>query len=1068
MRQFQRTAISLATAHVAVMWTGIAMAQAAPVPEPAASAPTPSSAASAPASTASAPAAAASAPANAASAPAAAAPSETKPQQPTGKPEVKLDTVIISGRRAALETAQRIKQDADEVVDSIVAEDIGKLPDRSVTEVLQRVVGVTIDRNMSRSDPEHFSVEGSGVNIRGLSYVRSELNGRDTFSANGGRSLNFEDVPPELMAGVDVYKNPSAVQIEGAIGGLVNLRTFMPFDFTGFKGTMSLQGNYTEAQRKTSPAGTVLLSDRWDSDFGQFGALLSLAHSVSTTRTDEIQVDPYFKIDPTGGTNRTQWVPKGMSWRTNEYERTRDGLYSALQWKKNDLSSSLSYFESKYKMHWDESAIFGQTDPWNIAVDGGTYTQNNVMTRGSLREATARDGGINFGADTRSSNRDSGTKELAWNLKWKANERWSFNTDVQLIRSKTESFDSTVATGVLMPKETLDLTGSMPRIAFDSSDMASLADPSKYYWGSMQDHADKSKANSKAWRGDAKFMFEDPVLIDLQFGVRLTDRDATTTTSMSPYKTAYNWSAITQPWMKGWYLDNMAMLSDPRFSGGTYTHQFGNFFGGSAAVPGLILPTVAMARGYPDSYATLNQYSIAMCQERNARIAATPNSTESLGTCNGFWTPSTFGVDPAGTNDQHETTQAAYAQLRFGFDDWKFPVDGNIGMRLVRTHMEAKGYTILSVASTGVGSGQTLGGVAIPGLSTFASPIDFEQTYTNVLPSLNLRMKASSQLQFRLGLAQAIARPDFSDLQAYSTLDMSYDKHSETIGGKSQLIIDRVKLTGTAQGNPALKPTKSDQIDLTSEWNFSKTGSFTVAVFNKQLKDVIVKQTSTVQLTDSSGTPVNFTATAPVNGAKGFARGFEVAYQQYFDKLPGALAGFGVQANYTFVHSKTKPYQSTYTPLCSGTSTDAVNLNLNSNGCDTDGRTFGDLPLTYLSRDTYNLALLYDRGPLSARVAYNWRSKYLQGVNVNGTNGGNGQDDAGKPVAYALPTWSDAYGTLDAGVSYSITDNLKVSLEGKNLTNEANRQLMQQHIGMMLRGVSYTGRQYSASMSYSY
>lgn len=105
-------------------------------------------------------------------------------------------TVVVTGQRASLENAQKIKQNADEIVDSIVAEDIGKLPDKSVTEVLQRVVGVTIDRTMSRGDPEHYSVEGSGVSIRGLSYVRSELNGRDSFSANGGRSLNFEDVPP--------------------------------------------------------------------------------------------------------------------------------------------------------------------------------------------------------------------------------------------------------------------------------------------------------------------------------------------------------------------------------------------------------------------------------------------------------------------------------------------------------------------------------------------------------------------------------------------------------------------------------------------------------------------------------------------------------------------------------------------------------------------------------------------------------------------------------------------------------------------------------------------------------
>src|SRR5574343_1581635 len=137
-------------------------------------------------------------------------------QQPSGS----IETVQVTGQRAALQSAQKIKQNSDEIVDSIVAEDMGKLPDRSVTEVLQRVVGVTIDRTMSKSDPEHFSVEGSGVSIRGLSYVRSELNGRDSFSANGGRSLNFEDVPPELMAGVDIYKNPSADQIEGGISGL--------------------------------------------------------------------------------------------------------------------------------------------------------------------------------------------------------------------------------------------------------------------------------------------------------------------------------------------------------------------------------------------------------------------------------------------------------------------------------------------------------------------------------------------------------------------------------------------------------------------------------------------------------------------------------------------------------------------------------------------------------------------------------------------------------------------------------------------------------------------------------
>ena len=180
-------------------------------------------------------------------------------------------TVVIKGQRAALESAAARKRNADEIVDSIVADDIGKLPDKSVTEVLQRVVGVTIDRTLNRVDPQqgvgdgvnHYAAEGTGVSVRGLTYVRSELNGRDAFSANGGRALSFEDVPPELMSGVDVYKNPSAEQIEGGIGGLVNLRTALPFDFKGKKGALSVEASRSDLRGKTSPSFSGLFSNRW-------------------------------------------------------------------------------------------------------------------------------------------------------------------------------------------------------------------------------------------------------------------------------------------------------------------------------------------------------------------------------------------------------------------------------------------------------------------------------------------------------------------------------------------------------------------------------------------------------------------------------------------------------------------------------------------------------------------------------------------------------------------------------------------------------------------------------------
>ena len=456
--------MSVAAAQVALLWSGVALAQTPPAPAAAASS------------------------ANGA-----------KPAKPADPSEV--TTVIVTGQRAALQNAQKIKQDSDEIVDSIVADDIGKLPDRSVTEVLQRIVGVTIGHLISNSDPEHYSVEGSGVAIRGLTYVRSELNGRDAFSANGGRSLNFEDVTPELMAGVDVYKNPSAEQIEGGIGGLVNLRTAMPFDFTGQKFSISTSDSYSTLRREGSPKISGLYSNRWDlGSAGQFGALIDLAHSVSKTRTDAFQVDPYFNVTSNGA---SVWVPESASWRRVDFTNKRDGIYGALQWKKDDFASSLTYFKSRYNQEWDENAIFTQAStPYNLTVDpGATFNSQGVFEKGTLRDDA--DGGLNFGLDTRVARRKSDTQDISWNFNWKASDRWNFNADLQMIKATTKDFDSTVATGIQVPDETLDLTGGLPKISFDSAAAATLANANNYYWAFTQEHFDKGIATEKAIKLDA-------------------------------------------------------------------------------------------------------------------------------------------------------------------------------------------------------------------------------------------------------------------------------------------------------------------------------------------------------------------------------------------------------------------------------------------------------------------------------------------------------------------------------------------------------------------------------------
>ena len=976
--------------------------------------------------------------------------------QTTAAPAASDDStvVIVTGQRAALKSAQKLKQNSDEIVDSVVADDIGKLPDRSVTEALQRVVGVTIDHNMAHGDPEHYSVEGSGVNIRGLSYVRSELNGRDSFSANGGRALNFEDVPPELMAGVDVYKNPSAEQIEGAIGGLVNLRTALPFDYKGAKAAVSVQETYSELKGgKPDPSASALFSNRWSTGAGDFGALFDVAYSKSGTRTDAFQVEPYYpRTDIVPG--RTVWVPKGAQWRTLLFDRERLGAYGALQWRPNqDLDTTLTYFNSHYKMKWDEAAIFSQEGtPYNIQVANGTYDGAGALLTGTLTDPAA--GGINFGDDTRTSTRESDTTDISWNVKWKASDKLTFTSDLQYVRASTHSFDSTVATGLLLPSETLDLTGNLPKITVDNS---YLANPNNYYWAFTMEHLDRSVAHEWAWKGDARYDFDSSVWKDVRMGLRVTDRDALTVNT----NPGYNWAAITQPWQVGWDISGLAYLGDPRFSGNTNLHSFDNFFDGKATAPAVVFPDVSLATGYPASYAQLHTYHDILCAEQ----AAAQGWSSGCAT----WTPAAFG-GPAATNDQHERSAAAYIQARFAFDNLKYPIDGNIGLRYVTTDMRANGAVTFTPTTVTIPAGGHLDGT-IPAFSFTFQDVHAKQTVDNVLPSLNLRMKVSDHLQFRFAAGKGLAQPDFTQLQAYTTLN----ENVSTVTDSSNVVhVTNITYTGTGSGNPNLRPTTSTNIDLTAEWYFSPVGSLTFAAFHKDIKDIIVNALYNYPLADTAGTMHNFVTTAPVNGANGKVDGLEVAYQQYYDKLPGWMSGLGIQANFTYVDS----HQTLKTPVnaayCTGGNA-ATNLTLNINGCDVDGRSFGDPPLAYLSKYSYNLALLYDRGPVSARLAYNWRSKYLQAVNVNGTQGGDGLDtNPASPtygqtvVAWGLPTWAGDYGQLDASFFYKITDRMTFGLEAQNINNAMWKQIMQQHIGDHGRAWFVSGPRYTAQLRYSF
>ncbi|WP_198147345.1 TonB-dependent receptor [Gilvimarinus polysaccharolyticus] len=897
-----------------------------------------------------------------------------------------LEEIVVRGQRASIQSAQTLKRDADTIVDSIVADDIGKLPDRSVTETLQRVPGVTIDHFMSLGDPEHFSAEGSGVAVRGLTQVRSELNGRDSFSANGGRSLSFEDVPAELMAGVDVYKNPSADMIEGGLGGTVNLRTRMPFDSDGQVVSGSVSANYGDFIKETDPSYSALYSNRWNTDAGEFGFLVDVAFSEISTRTDGIFNRPFFPRDDIAGMEGTTvQVPRGADWRSMEFNRERLGTYAAFQWRPNDeMEFYLQGFRSSYDMRWDEDAIFVQNDAYATQPAAGTsfnIDANGVFQSGSL----SQEAGIPFGADIRVSNRESITTDFSGGFKWTPSDSLEFSTDVQYTKATTESLDATIATGIDLPYIDIDLTDERPQIKANSE---YLADPTNYYWAFTMPFIEDNEGDQFAWRGDVKYHFSDDGFLRFaKTGLRYTDRQATNINS------GYHWQGVFQPWMAWWKLpggEPMPSVDDPSQMS---LNEFENFFRGDAQLPGNVYaPSSELVEGYPESFDQLHADASAYYL------------------CCDDYVPADI-TDPSRLNEQEEQTYAAYLTLGFGIDDLALPIDGNIGVRVVRTENVASGMLrypeTIVLGADGVTESQ-------PWYQE-SEDISAENSYTNVLPSLNLRVTLSDELFLRFAASKAISRASFGQMQAYQSL--SADKPEGVPDGEFVPADDFV-LTSSSSSNPLLEPMEATQFDVSLEWYFNDAGGMVhVNAFTKQIDGFIRNETI---LEQHGGW--DYTVTRPVNTGTADISGLELGWSQFFDSLPEPFDGLGLQANYTYIDSSTD-----------------VPENAGSNPVDTDGSSYGKMPFEGLSENSFNIVGMYEKGPISMRLAYNWRSEFLMSVGPNGFNG------TDRDITWRLPVYNDDYGQLDGSIFYDLTDNVSLGLELNNILNSETRTIMKQN-----------------------
>ena len=912
-----------------------------------------------------------------------------------GTADSQVEEVLVSGQRASIQSAQDVKKNSAVVVDSIVAEDIGKLPDRSVTEALQRVPGVTVGR-YTNNDAEHPAAEGSGVAVRGLTQVRAELNGRDVFSAASGRGLSFESVPAELMYAVDTYKSPSADMIEGGLGGTVNLRTRMPFDSDGQLVSVSAKGNYGDQLEEFNGEYSGLYSNRWETDAGEFGILVNASTSDLSTRSDQVYSRPYMPREINGD---DVWVSKGVDWRRNDHESTREGGYLALQWAPNDATELyFTAFQSKHDTVYDENAFFleganGDQALVPTAGDDWVYDTNSTMQSGTVTVANPAQWGLDFGTSTRWANNVSTTIDYSTGIKWSPDDHWKFSADLQYVKAEADVDDYTLGLKVIPEQAYMDGIGTeKPTILLDPGYMASF---SNYSLGQEMTHFERNDAEAKTGRFDAEYDFDGAVIKSVKAGMRYSEKTA------DNIDTGYDWNTRYATWFSrlqggGYNKTNLPRVTADEASSYLNLYSFDDFQRGDVAVP---------AAGYLYSSAAVKNF-IATTNAINGDRATTCAIYESW-VCDSIYPDANRLANPGYVNTQEETTTAAYVLVNYGFDDLAMPIDGNVGVRVVQTDSLAVGSLVVNE-------------MAALGIKATTEKFEAQTNKTHVLPSFNLKLQATDDLFIRFAASKAIWAPSFKDKQARITL-----ANSVKDGVQTATSINDYNFTLTQDTNPYLESMTANQFDLSAEWYFDDNGGMAhFALFKKDVEGFF-RRGSTPFTFDAVGATVTGEATWLGNFGSGDINGAEIGVNKFFDSLPAPFDGLGIQANYTYIDSKAD------IPLITQPATGDTHAG--ASPLDTDRSTYGQMPVDQLSKNAFNIVGMYEKDGFSARLAYSWRSKYLI------TWGGNGFDpdfNDGAGGKARIPVYNDDYGQLDASVSYTFLDNYTVTAEATNLLKE--------------------------------
>ncbi|AQA00781.1 TonB-dependent receptor [Sphingopyxis sp. QXT-31] len=928
------------------------------------------------------------------------------------------DTIVVSGIRSSLATALGEKRTSDNIVEVIQAEDIGKLPDQNLAEVLENVTGVQITRQAG---------VGNAVQIRGTDANRTEINGVSTVGSGAGRSgISFEDLPAALIASVEVTKVPTAQTIEGSVGGTINLRTIRPLDLRDPLIAARVQMENSDLSKSTLPRVSATLGNRWDTGIGEIGIVVSGSYARQDVAAFKPRVDRDALVQPGSGPSaeafpflRIQFLQQGLE--NYEYE-TYNGT-AALEWKPND--DLKFYFDAtlnnqqrgqqSHRVQISGTATPSVVDAMNNSdfetVDFGTLDgPNGPIDLGTVQAALA--GTIGIGGSTGTvidpnlrTSSDTGarvTKSRVFDLgtEWQVTDKLSMRAELSLSTSKSDfpNFSTTldfinpngpqpvigrsIDNGV--PIE-FDLSGGTLQFGIDQASpfaptTAQLLDPANYQLQQVTQGANSTDNEERAARLDFSYDTSDlnPFVTSIDFGWRWNRTSA----ENSEFSNNVSLTNTTTAWNR----PSGDLFSDILIPG---PNNFNAADGRELYFPDFLLIDGGLA--FRDPAAVLAALNEAIAASNAARtqgpaVASLATPTESF----------------AGFFSIKETTNAAYFQANMEGEIAGMPVRGNAGFRWLRTRLSSTGNNI----ANGTVTGQTVA----------------KSNYNFLLPRFSLVLEPADKLLVRAGIARDIRRPNFD------TLSTSF-----SFGTGAN--------TPVAVGNPDLVPEAVWSFDLSGEYYFAPSSLVSIGFFHKSRTNLFAqRQEDPAPNLDAGGNlnisidpacpgggiynPIaNRNINNPIQGVgicvprsstfnvpgSTTQTGIEIAFQHdlsAWEDTLGFASGFGVIGNFTY--QKTGGSAREFR-VADGPRTVFSQLGFPGSR---------DLiTLTNLSKYAYNATLFYDKYGLNARLRYTWRSSYV----------------SNDPFFFGLPLINGARGQLNASINYDITDNINVGVEGINL-----------------------------------